>query len=33
MLTRGGTDAAELLVKIIDFGLAKALADAEANRI
>src|SRR5437773_10032578 len=28
MLTRGGTDAAELLVKIIDFGLAKALADA-----
>src|SRR5204863_9090554 len=28
MLTRGGTNAAELLVKIIDFGLAKALADA-----
>ena len=28
MLTRGGTDAAELQVKIIDFGLAKAIADA-----
>jgi eukaryotic-like serine/threonine-protein kinase len=28
MLTRGGTDAAELHVKIIDFGLAKAIADA-----
>jgi serine/threonine-protein kinase len=28
MLTRGETDAAELLVKIIDFGLAKAIADA-----
>src|SRR6266576_7257759 len=28
MLARGGTDAAELQVKIIDFGLAKALADA-----
>src|SRR4029434_8146054 len=28
MLTRGGTDAAELQVKIIDFGLAKAVADA-----
>jgi serine/threonine-protein kinase len=27
MLTRGGTDAAELQVKIIDFGLAKAIAD------
>jgi eukaryotic-like serine/threonine-protein kinase len=27
MLTRGGADAAELLVKIIDFGLAKAIAD------
>ena len=28
MLTRSGTDAAELQVKIIDFGLAKAIADA-----
>jgi len=28
MLARGGTDAAELQVKIIDFGLAKAIADA-----
>jgi eukaryotic-like serine/threonine-protein kinase len=28
MLTRSGTDAAELQVKIIDFGLAKAVADA-----
>src|SRR4029453_19293147 len=28
MLTRSGTDAAELEVKIIDFGLAKAVADA-----
>jgi eukaryotic-like serine/threonine-protein kinase len=28
MLTGGGTDAAELQVKIIDFGLAKAIADA-----
>jgi serine/threonine protein kinase len=28
MLTRGGTDTAELQVKIIDFGLAKAIADA-----
>jgi eukaryotic-like serine/threonine-protein kinase len=28
MLTRGGTAAAELQVKIIDFGLAKAIADA-----
>ncbi len=28
MLMRGGTDAAELQVKIIDFGLAKAIADA-----
>jgi eukaryotic-like serine/threonine-protein kinase len=28
MLTRGGTDAAEVQVKIIDFGLAKAIADA-----
>src|SRR6266566_3689636 len=28
MLARGGTDAAELQVTIIDFGLAKALADA-----
>src|SRR5512132_3974244 len=28
MLTRGGTEAAELQVKIIDFGLAKAIADA-----
>jgi eukaryotic-like serine/threonine-protein kinase len=27
-LTRGGTDAAGLHVKIIDFGLAKAIADA-----
>jgi serine/threonine-protein kinase len=27
MLTRGGTEAAELRVKIIDFGLAKAVAD------
>jgi eukaryotic-like serine/threonine-protein kinase len=31
MLTRGGTDAAELQVKIIDFGLAKAIADAGAE--
>jgi len=28
MLTRSGTDAAELQAKIIDFGLAKAVADA-----
>jgi serine/threonine protein kinase/tetratricopeptide (TPR) repeat protein len=28
MMTRGGTDAAELQAKIIDFGLAKAVADA-----
>jgi serine/threonine protein kinase/tetratricopeptide (TPR) repeat protein len=28
MLTRGGIDTAELQVKIIDFGLAKAIADA-----
>ena len=28
MLTRGETDAAELEVKVIDFGLAKAIADA-----
>jgi serine/threonine-protein kinase len=28
MLTRGGTGAAELQVKVIDFGLAKAIADA-----
>src|SRR5882724_11089653 len=28
MLTRGGTDTAESQVKIIDFGLAKAIADA-----
>jgi serine/threonine protein kinase/Flp pilus assembly protein TadD len=28
MLTRDGTDGAELQVKIIDFGLAKAIADA-----
>jgi eukaryotic-like serine/threonine-protein kinase len=28
MLARGGTDAADLQVKIIDFGLAKAIADA-----
>jgi eukaryotic-like serine/threonine-protein kinase len=31
MLTRGETDAAELQVKIIDFGLAKAIADAEGQ--
>src|SRR5262249_40139337 len=31
MLTRGGTDSAELQVKIIDFGLAKPVADARGE--